>query len=130
MGRFDDDEREDAMPLRDRLPDYGAVFGVGLAACVAVGLVVWVVSTVSLASSIGYTVILYGVVAGVGINVARPAVPVRGAAYLGDAREEAGPPPLAVLRPVNLPQQVGARTNGFKLPRGDTFPPRNDEAPV
>jgi hypothetical protein len=62
MGRFDDDEREDAMPLRDRLPDYGAVFGVGLAACVAVGLVVWVVSTVSLASSIGYTVILYGVV--------------------------------------------------------------------
>jgi hypothetical protein len=62
MDRFDDEEREAAMPLRDRLPDYAAVFGVGLAASVAVGLVVWVVSPVSLASSIGYTVILYGVV--------------------------------------------------------------------
>ncbi len=50
------------MPLRDRLPDYGAVFGVGLAACVGVGLVVWIISSVSLTSSIGYTVILYGVV--------------------------------------------------------------------
>ncbi|HSJ70452.1 MAG TPA: hypothetical protein VLA29_02270 [Acidimicrobiia bacterium] len=62
MDRFDDEEREATMPLRDRLPDYAAVFGVGLAASVAVGLVVWVVSPVSLASSIGYTVILYGVV--------------------------------------------------------------------
>jgi len=31
---------------------------------------------------------------------------------------------------VNLPQQVGARTIDFQLPRRDTFPPRNDEAPV
>lgn len=31
---------------------------------------------------------------------------------------------------VNLPQQVGARTIDFQPPRRDTFPPRNDEAPV
>lgn len=58
-----EDELDDAgLPLRDRLPDYAAVFGVGLAACVGVGLVIYLISDVSLASSIGYTVVLYGVV--------------------------------------------------------------------
>jgi hypothetical protein len=50
------------LPLRDRLPDYGAVFAVGLLGSVVVGLVVFAISDVSLASSIGYTLILYGIV--------------------------------------------------------------------
>ncbi len=53
---------EDPLPLIDRLPDYLATFGIGLAVSIAVGLVVWLVSEVSLASSVGYTIILYGVV--------------------------------------------------------------------
>lgn len=64
MDAFDDEAeaRDAVLPLSDRLPDYGAVFAVGLAACVGVGLVIWLVSDVSLASSVGYTTILYGVV--------------------------------------------------------------------
>lgn len=53
---------DELLPLRDRLPDYGAVFGIGLAGCLAVGVVIWLISDVSLASSVGYTVILYGIV--------------------------------------------------------------------
>ena len=53
---------EDPVPLVQRIPDYLATFSVGLAATVAVGLAVWLISDVSIASSIGYTIILYGVV--------------------------------------------------------------------
>lgn len=65
MDTFDDDRsspQEQTLPLRDRLPEYGAVFGVGIAGCIAVGLVIWLVSDVALASSVGYTTILYGIV--------------------------------------------------------------------
>lgn len=62
MDAFEDPPEEDVLPLRDRMPDYLAVFGIGLAACVAVGVVIWWISDVKLASSVGYTVILYGVV--------------------------------------------------------------------
>jgi hypothetical protein len=68
MAAFDDsspdpgDGDSGTLPLRDRMPDYAAVFGVGLAACVGVGGVIWMISDVALASSVGYTVILYGVV--------------------------------------------------------------------
>ncbi len=46
------------------MPDYLAVFGIGLAACVAVGVVIWLISDVTLASAVGYTTILYGVILG------------------------------------------------------------------
>lgn len=59
---FEDELDDPGLPLRDRLPDYAAVFGVGLAACIGVGLLIYLISDVSLASSVGYTVILYGVV--------------------------------------------------------------------
>ena len=64
MDAFEDQPTEspESLPLRDRLPDYGAVFGIGLAGCVGVGLVIWLISDVSLASSVGYTIILYGIV--------------------------------------------------------------------
>lgn len=50
------------LSLRDRLPDYAAVFGAGVLGTVVVGLIVYAISDVSLSSSIGYTMILYGVV--------------------------------------------------------------------
>ncbi|GMQ93498.1 MAG: hypothetical protein BMS9Abin12_0975 [Acidimicrobiia bacterium] len=62
MNAFESDSHEEPVPLRDRMPDYLATFGVGLAATVVVGLTVWLISDVSLASSVGYTIILYGVV--------------------------------------------------------------------
>lgn len=62
MESFEDEAVEPGLSLRDRLPDYAAVFAVGLAACIGVGLVIYLISDVSLASSIGYTIILYGVV--------------------------------------------------------------------
>lgn len=64
MESFEDREDLDVLPLRDRMPDYLAVFGIGLAACVAVGVVIWLISDVELTSAVGYTTILYGVVLG------------------------------------------------------------------
>jgi len=60
--RFDPGVEESHLTLRERMPDYLATFGVGLAVAVLVGLVIWAISDVSLASSVGYTIILYGVV--------------------------------------------------------------------
>jgi len=48
--------------LRDRLPDYLALFGVGIVACLVGGLIVVVVSTHSFATGFGYTMIGLGVV--------------------------------------------------------------------
>jgi hypothetical protein len=59
---FEDEPEPQGLPLRDRLPDYLTVFGVGLAACIGVGLVIWLISDVALASAVGYTCVLYGVV--------------------------------------------------------------------
>lgn len=50
------------LSLRDRIPEYLAVFGVGLGAAVVVGAVVGVLSSAGFASAIGYTVVMLGVV--------------------------------------------------------------------
>ena len=64
MDRWDDDAGplEEALPLRERMPDYAAVFGVGFLGAAGVGLFISLISDAALASAIGYTVILYGVV--------------------------------------------------------------------
>lgn len=53
---------EDTLSLSERMPDYAVTFVIGLVAAAAVGAVVWLVSDIPLSSSVGYTVILYGVV--------------------------------------------------------------------
>jgi len=53
---------EEAPSLSDRMPDYAVTFVVGLAAAVAVGAVISLVSDNSLSTAVGYTLILYGVV--------------------------------------------------------------------
>lgn len=58
----DDTAASAELSLRDRLPDYLGVFAIGLAVCAVIGLVIWLISDVALASSVGYTTILYGVV--------------------------------------------------------------------
>jgi len=62
MEPFEPDVEESHLTLRERMPDYLATFSVGLAVAVLIGLVIWAISDVSLASSVGYTIILYGVV--------------------------------------------------------------------
>lgn len=64
MDRWDDDveEADDSLPLRERMPDYAAVFGFGFLGAAGVGLFISLISDAALASAIGYTVILYGVV--------------------------------------------------------------------
>jgi len=53
---------EDALPLSERMPDYLVTFGIGFAASAGIGFLVWLISDIPLASTVGYTVILYGVV--------------------------------------------------------------------
>lgn len=48
------------VPLRERMPDYLALFGVGIAACLVSGLIVVLVSKHSFASGFGYTMIGLG----------------------------------------------------------------------
>jgi hypothetical protein len=50
------------LPLSERLPDYLVTFGIGLLASAGIGIVVWLISDIELASTVGYTMILYGVV--------------------------------------------------------------------
>ena len=50
------------LPLRDRLPEYLALFGAGLLAAAIVGAVIGAFSSAGMASSIGYTMIGFGVV--------------------------------------------------------------------
>lgn len=52
----------DAHPLSERMPDYVLTFAIGFVGAAAVGLVLWMISDIPLASTVGYTVILYGVV--------------------------------------------------------------------
>ena len=51
----------DALPLRDRLPEYLAVFGVGLGAAIVVGLLIGI-SSAPLGDAVGYTIVMLGVV--------------------------------------------------------------------
>jgi hypothetical protein len=53
---------EETIPLSERMPDYLVTFGIGLLGAAAIGVVIWLVSDIALASSVGYTMILYGVV--------------------------------------------------------------------
>jgi hypothetical protein len=50
------------LPLSERMPDYLVTFGIGLLASAGIGVVVWLISDIELASTVGYTMILYGVV--------------------------------------------------------------------
>jgi len=62
MEPFDAEAADVQLSLRDRMPDYLATFGIGLAATFAIGIVIWLISDIGLSSTIGYTTILYGVV--------------------------------------------------------------------
>lgn len=62
MESFDAEADEHQLSLRDRMPDYFATFGIGLAATFAIGFGIWLISDIGLSSTIGYTTILYGVV--------------------------------------------------------------------
>ena len=59
---FDVDPADVQLPLRDRMPDYLATFGIGLVVTFAIGILIWLISDIGLSSTIGYTTILYGVV--------------------------------------------------------------------
>lgn len=62
MESFDTEGADVELSLRERMPDYLATFGLGLAATFAVGIAIWLISDIGLSSSLGYTTILYGVV--------------------------------------------------------------------
>lgn len=53
---------EEPLPLRDRLPDYAAVFGVGLAISAAAGLVIALIWRTNVAAAVGYTIVAYGII--------------------------------------------------------------------
>ena len=50
------------LPLRDRMPDYLALFGIGIAGCLVGGLIVVIVSSNSFAAGSGYIMIGLGAV--------------------------------------------------------------------
>ena len=62
MESFDAERDVEQLSLRDRMPDYLATFGIGLAITFAIGILIWLISDIGLSSTIGYTTILYGVV--------------------------------------------------------------------
>ena len=62
MESFDAEPDVEQLSLRDRMPDYLATFGIGLAITFAIGILIWLISDIGLSSTIGYTTILYGVV--------------------------------------------------------------------
>jgi hypothetical protein len=53
---------ESPLPLRDRMPEYLAVFGIGLGASALIGLVIGLISSAAVISAVGYAIILYGIV--------------------------------------------------------------------
>lgn len=58
------DEHTDdtVLPLRERIPEYLTVFGVGLLVSAGVGLLIGLIFGQSIWSGIGYTVMMFGVV--------------------------------------------------------------------
>lgn len=58
----DHDSGEVRVPLRERIPEYLAVFGTGLGGSALVGLLIGLLSSAETLAAIGYTIILYGVV--------------------------------------------------------------------
>lgn len=59
---MDRDDAEATLPLRDRIPEYLAVFGIGLASSAFVGLLIGLVTSASVLAAVGYSIILFGVV--------------------------------------------------------------------
>ena len=57
MARYEAPPEDSQLPLRDRMPDYLALFGAGLAAAAALGLIIAFVSSTSFAAGFGYTLI-------------------------------------------------------------------------
>lgn len=53
---------QEPVPLSERMPDYLVTFGLGLLGSTVVGVLIWLISDIELASTVGYTMILYGVV--------------------------------------------------------------------
>lgn len=53
---------DEPLPLRDRLPDYAAVFGIGLAGSAVVGGIIAVIWKTNLGAAVGYTIVMYGVI--------------------------------------------------------------------
>jgi len=51
----------DELPLSDRIPEYLAVFGVGLGIAILVGVVIGILSSPSVTASIAYTIMMVGV---------------------------------------------------------------------
>ncbi|MDK1019343.1 MAG: hypothetical protein QGD89_08075 [Actinomycetota bacterium] len=56
------DDAGESLSLADRLPDYVVTFGIGLIVSTGVGVVIWLISDIPLAATVGYTIILYGIV--------------------------------------------------------------------
>ncbi len=50
------------LPLRDRIPEYVTVFAVGLGASAGVGLLIGLIFGESIWSSVGYTIVVFGIV--------------------------------------------------------------------
>lgn len=50
------------LPLRDRLPEYLAVFGIGFGVAAAIGLIIGLVTDVTVLSGISYTIMMLGIV--------------------------------------------------------------------
>lgn len=50
------------LALRDRLPEYLTVFGVGAAAAAGVGVVIALIWKISFAAGIGYTIVALGII--------------------------------------------------------------------
>ncbi len=61
-GIRDSHNTEHDLPLLQRLPDYAAILGVGLAGACGLGVVVGVLSSASVATAVGYTLFIVGAV--------------------------------------------------------------------
>ena len=53
---------EESLSIIDRLPDYAATFTLGLVVSALIGFAVWVISDIPLSSTVGYALMLYGVI--------------------------------------------------------------------
>jgi hypothetical protein len=50
------------LPLRERIPEYLAVFGVGLGVAALIGALIGALSAASMVDAVGYTIVMLGVV--------------------------------------------------------------------
>ncbi len=59
---FSDAPDEIELPLRDRLPEYLAVFGAGVGAGIVIGFVISLIWDVAVGAAVGYTIVTIGIV--------------------------------------------------------------------